>query len=97
PKVQLFATDIDEHALSVARVGRYPESLLGNVSKERLRRFFTGDDITYAINKEVRDLCIFSSHSVIRDPPFSRVDLISCRNILIYLGSDFQAQVIPVF
>jgi two-component system CheB/CheR fusion protein len=97
PKVQLFATDIDENALIVARTGRYPEPLLENVSKQRLKRFFAGDDISYSVNKDVRDLCIFSSHSVIKDPPFSRIDLISCRNLLIYFGTEFQARVIPVF
>ncbi|HET7847975.1 MAG TPA: CheR family methyltransferase [Pseudolabrys sp.] len=97
PKVQVFATDIDEPALAVARSGRYPQPLLDNVSKMRLRRFFTGDDVSYAVNKEIRDMCIFSAHSVIRDPPFSRIDLISCRNLLIYFGTEFQAQVVPVF
>jgi two-component system CheB/CheR fusion protein len=97
PKVQVFATDIDEAALVVARAGRYPASLLDNVSPQRLKRFFTGDDVSYSVNKDVRDLCIFSPHSVIRDPPFSRIDLVSCRNLLIYFGSNFQAQVVPVF
>jgi two-component system CheB/CheR fusion protein len=97
PKVQIFATDIDEPALEVARAGRYPEPLLENVSPERLKRFFVADQAAYTIQKEIRDMCIFSSHSVIRDPPFSRIDLISCRNLLIYLGSEFQNQVIPVF
>jgi len=97
PKVQLFATDIDENALVVARTGRYPEPLLENVSKQRLKRFFSGDDISYSVNKDIRDLCIFSAHSVIKDPPFSRNDLISCRNLLIYFGTDFQARVFPVF
>jgi two-component system CheB/CheR fusion protein len=97
PKIQVFATDIDEAALAVARAGRYPAPLMTNVSANRLKRFFTSDDVTFAVNKEIRDLCIFSSHSVLRDPPFSRIDLISCRNLLIYLGADFQAQVIPVF
>jgi two-component system, chemotaxis family, CheB/CheR fusion protein len=97
PKVQLFATDIDEHALIVARTGRYPEPLLEHVSKPRLQRFFTGDDVSFAVNKDIRDMCIFSAHSVIKDPPFSRIDLISCRNLLIYFGADFQARVIPVF
>jgi len=97
PKVQLFATDIDENALVVARTGRYPEPLLENVSKHRLKRFFSGDDVSYSVNKDIRDLCIFSAHSVIKDPPFSRIDLISCRNLLIYFGIDFQARVIPVF
>jgi two-component system CheB/CheR fusion protein len=97
PKVQLFATDIDDHALVVARTGRYPAPLLENVSKKRLKRFFAGDDVSYAVNKDIRDLCIFSAHSVIKDPPFSRIDLISCRNLLIYFGTEFQARVIPVF
>ncbi len=97
PKIQIFATDIDETALVVARIGRYPASLLDNVSPERLKRFFTGDDVSYAINKDIRDMCIFSSHSVVRDPPFSRIDLVSCRNLLIYFGVDFQAHVLPVF
>jgi two-component system CheB/CheR fusion protein len=97
PKVQIFATDIDEAALGVARAARYPVSLMDNVSPERLKRHFTGDDASYAVAKEIRELCVFSPHSVLRDPPFSRMDLISCRNLLIYLGSSFQSQVIPVF
>jgi two-component system CheB/CheR fusion protein len=83
PKVQVFATDIDEHALVVARTGRYPEPLLENVSQVRLKRFFLGDDVSHSVTKDIRDMCIFSAHSVIRDPPFSRIDLISCRNLLI--------------
>jgi two-component system CheB/CheR fusion protein len=97
PKVQIFASDIDERALLVARAGRYPASLVANISADRLRRFFTGDELTYAVSKEIRDLCLFSAHSVLRDPPFSRVDLISCRNLLIYFGVDFQALVVPIF
>jgi two-component system CheB/CheR fusion protein len=97
PKVQIFATDIDESALGVARAARYPATLMDNVDPERLKRHFTGDDASYAVAKEIRELCVFSPHSVLRDPPFSRMDLISCRNLLIYLGSDFQSQVIPVF
>ncbi|RYE35943.1 MAG: protein-glutamate O-methyltransferase CheR, partial [Hyphomicrobiales bacterium] len=97
PRVQLFATDIDDRALSVARAARYPGPLLDSVSPERRARFFTADNGSYVVTKEVRDLCIFSSHSVMRDPPFSRIDLISCRNLLIYFGSEVQNQVIPVF
>jgi two-component system CheB/CheR fusion protein len=97
PKVQLFATDIDEAALAVARAGRYPASLLDHVSPQRLKRFFKGDDVSYVINKDIRELCMFSPHSVIRDPPFTRIDLISCRNLLIYFGVSFQSHVIPVF
>ena len=97
PKVQIFATDIDEAALGAARAARYPEALLEGVSDDRKSRFFTRDGSAYVVNKEVRDLCIFSPHSVVRDPPFSRMDLVSCRNLLIYLGPDIQNQVIPMF
>ena len=96
-KVQIFATDIDEAALAAARAGRYPDTLLQGMSKQRLERFFTREVTTYVINKAIRDICVFSSHSVVRDPPFSRVDLISCRNLLIYLNSELQGHVIPVF
>jgi two-component system CheB/CheR fusion protein len=97
PRVQLFATDIDDRALSVARAARYPGPLLDSVSPERRARFFTADGGSYVVAREVRDLCIFSPHSVLRDPPFSRIDLVSCRNLLIYFGSEAQNQVIPVF
>jgi two-component system CheB/CheR fusion protein len=96
-RVQIFATDIDDSALGVARSGRYPEALLDSVSQERRDRFFSNDGSSYVINKDVRELCIFSSHSVFRDPPFSRMDLVSCRNLLIYFGLDIQSQVIPTF
>jgi two-component system CheB/CheR fusion protein len=97
PRVQLFATDIDEHALAVARAGRYPDALLDTISSERRERFFVLDGASYVLNKEIRDLCIFSPHSIIRDPPFSRIDLVSCRNLLIYFGADVQNEVIPIF
>ncbi len=97
PRVQIFATDIDDTVLLVARAARYPESLLEGVSPDRRKRFFAEDGGTYVVAKEVRDLCIFSPHSVIRDPPFSRIDLVSCRNLLIYFGAEIQNQVIPIF
>src|SRR5262249_32369836 len=95
-KIQLFATDIDEAALSVARTGRYPDTLLHGVSKERLERFFTPEGASFVINKPIRDMCVVSSPSVVRDPPFSRMDLISCRTLLIYLNSELQSHIIPV-
>jgi two-component system CheB/CheR fusion protein len=97
PHVQIFATDIDERALSVARAARYPEALLDGLSPERRERFFIPDGSSFVVSKDVRELCIFSPHSVLRDPPFSRIDLVSCRNLLIYFGTDVQHQVIPIF
>lgn len=97
PRVQIFATDIDDRALSVARVARYPEALLDSVSPERRKRFFIPDGGSYVVSKDVRELCVFSPHSVVRDPPFSRIDLVSCRNLLIYFGAEAQNQVIPTF
>jgi two-component system CheB/CheR fusion protein len=98
PRVQVFATDIDEPALNVVRSGRYPAAMVdGTVPQDRLRRFFTADGESAVVGKDVRDLCIFSAHSVVRDPPFSRIDLVSCRNLLIYLDGEVQRRVIPVF
>jgi two-component system, chemotaxis family, CheB/CheR fusion protein len=97
PKVSIFATDIDEAAMGVARAAQYPTSVVKEVSPERLKRFFVPEAGTYRVAKELRDMCIFSAHSVIRDPPFSRLDLISCRNLLIYLNSSLQSQIIPLF
>ncbi len=97
PKAVVFATDIDEPAIAIARLAHYPAAMLHDVSPERIDRYFTGDGISYTVTKQVRDLCILSSHSVIRDPPFSRIDLISCRNLLIYLDKDLQNQIVPVF
>lgn len=97
PRVQIFATDIDERSLSVARTARYPASMLDGVSAERRQRFFVADGGSYVVAKEIRDFCIFSPHSVIRDPPFSRIDLVSCRNLLIYFGLEVQNHVIPTF
>ena len=98
PRVQIFATDIDERALAVARAARYPGALLDSVSRGAARAVLRRRTAAAtSSSKEVRDLCIFSPHSVIRDPPFSRIDLVSCRNLLIYFGLDVQDQVIPMF
>lgn len=96
-RVKIFATDIDESALGVARAGRYPEALMEGISSERKARFFQKEGTAYVVAKEVRDLCVFSPHNLIEDPPFSRMDLVSCRNLLIYFGQDLQNQVIPAF
>jgi two-component system, chemotaxis family, CheB/CheR fusion protein len=98
PKLQVFATDIDEPAIATARAGRYPSTLLQGISADRLERFFTeGHDGSFTVAKDIREICTFSAHSLTRDPPFSRIDLVSCRNLLIYLDSDLQAAVIPAF
>jgi two-component system CheB/CheR fusion protein len=97
PRLQVFATDLDERALTIARAGRYPARLLTGMAPDRLQRFFTEAGSSYVVSKELRDACIFSCHNLIRDPPFSRMDLISCRNLLIYLDVDLQNQVIPLF
>ena len=85
--VQIFASDINQEAIETARRGRYPESIAADVGPDRLNRHFSRFNGGYLISKTVRDMCIFSRHDLIRDPPFSRLDLISCRNVLIYLGS----------
>ena len=98
-KLQVFATDIDSRAITTARAGMYPASVAENISPERLARFFTAepDGSAYRIHKSIRDLLIFSEHDVIKDPPFSKLDLISCRNLLIYLGSELQKKLITLF
>lgn len=96
-EVSIFATDINEHALGLARQGAFPLSIAEDVSPERLQRFFIKKGNRYHVTKELRELCLFSPHDLIRDPPFSRLDLISCRNLLIYLGQHLQKKLIPLF
>jgi two-component system CheB/CheR fusion protein len=95
--IQVFATDISEPALAKARLGIYPESISKDISPERLRRFFHKIEGGYQIAKFIRDTCVFARQNLVEDPPFSRLDLISCRNVLIYLGPQLQKKVIPVF
>jgi two-component system, chemotaxis family, CheB/CheR fusion protein len=97
PKVQIFATDIDEPAIATARLGRYPKSLIEGLSAARRERFFDFSNGSYGVAKEIRDLCTFSLHNLIRDPPFSMMSLVSCRNLLIYMDTELQSRVIPVF
>src|SRR5262245_17106670 len=96
-RVQIFAGDIDDEALEFARQARYPEGIAEHVTRERLERFFIKQNHSYQVTKDVRELCIFSTHNLIRDPPFSRLDLIVCRNLLIYLEADLQRHVTNVF
>jgi two-component system CheB/CheR fusion protein len=95
--LQVFATDVSEEAIEKARAGVYPESISADVSAERLRRFFTRIDGELRVNKIVRDSCIFARQDLTRDPPFSKLDLIVCRNVLIYLGARLQQQLMAVF
>ncbi len=97
PRIKIFATDIDERGLEMARKGCYPEGIAEHVSPERLERFFTKQDHAYRVKRDIRESCIFSAHSFIKDPPFSRLGLISCRNVMIYLGPDLQRKIIPLF
>ncbi|MGY0558355.1 chemotaxis protein CheB [Lysobacter sp. A421] len=96
PKVQIFATDIDDRAVSAARAGRYKSPLVG-VSEQRQERWFTRDGDDWCVAKSIREMCVFSPHSAIKDPPFSRMDLVSCRNLLIYLNSDLQERLLRTF
>ncbi len=97
--IQVFATDIDNHAIALARAGIYPASVAADIAPERLARFFVAeaDGSAYRIHKGIRDMLVFSEQDLIKDPPFSKLDLISCRNLLIYLGADLQKKLIPLF
>ncbi|SDG39296.1 two-component system, chemotaxis family, CheB/CheR fusion protein [Limimonas halophila] len=97
PRVQIFATDIDEPAIESARTGRYPKSVAADIPPNRLRRYFTEEEEHDRVVKDVREMCIFSVHDLVQNPPFSRLDLISCRNVLIYFDNELQRRLIPVF
>ena len=98
-KVQIFATDIDSRAISTARSGLYPASIAADVTPERLARFFTVESNggAYRIHKTLRDILIFSEQDVIKDPPFSKLDCVVCRNLLIYMGGELQKKLMPLF
>jgi len=95
--IQLFGTDLSERAIETARIGRYPEAIVARIGPERLARFFHRDELGYQIRREVRERCVFARHDLVTDPPFSKLDLVSCRNLLIYLGPKLQERVIPLF
>lgn len=95
--IQIFGTDLSETAIARARVGIFKENIEADVTPVRLRRFFQKTEGGYQISKSIRDLCIFSTQNVFNDPPFSRMDLVSCRNVMIYLGQSLQKRVIPIF
>ncbi len=97
PTIQIFGTDASENAIQRARIGVFPDSVSADISPERLRRFFVKVDKGYQVAKRVRDLCIFARQNLSNDPPFGRIDMISCRNVMIYLGQDLQKRIIPTF
>ncbi|MDO8737674.1 chemotaxis protein CheB [Candidatus Deferrimicrobium sp.] len=96
-QAQIFATDIDGTSIEKARAGVYPDSIAADVSSERLERFFSREDSSYRISKGIRDMVIFAKQDVLKDPPFSRLALISCRNLLIYLSGEAQKKILPLF
>jgi two-component system CheB/CheR fusion protein len=95
--IQIFATDIDARAIDAARTGLYPDSIAADVSDDRLRQNFVREDGGYGVSKAIREMCLFSVHDLVKDPPFSKLDLISCRNLLIYFQPALQHRVLTTF
>ena len=95
--VQIFASDLDNRAIEQARAGLYPIGIAGDMAPERLQRFFTKEDSSYRIKKDIRDLVVFAKHNVLTDAPFTKLDLLSCRNLLIYLGDKAQESLLSLF
>ena len=96
-KTQIYSTDLDDDAIAMARTGIYPPNIAQDVAPERLRRFFTTEDAGYRVKKEIREMVVFAIQNVIKDPPFTRLDLLSCRNLMIYLEPELQIRLIPAF
>lgn len=96
-KVQLYATDLDDEAIAVARAGLYPPNIAADVTPERLRRFFIKEEAGYRVKKQIREMVVFATQNIIKDPPFTKLDLLSCRNLMIYLESELQNRLIPAF
>ena len=96
-QAQIFASDVDAEAIERARAGVFPESIAADVTPERLARFFRHEQGSYRVSKPVRDMIVFARHDVTRDPPFARIDLLSCRNMLIYMGAELQRRLFPLF
>jgi two-component system, chemotaxis family, CheB/CheR fusion protein len=97
PILQVFACDLDDQAIQVARAGHYPDSISADVSEERLRRYFVKEVKGYRVRRELREMVLFATHDLLKDAPFSRMDLISCRNLLIYLNRSAQERVFETF
>ena len=96
-KVMIFASDIDKDAIEFARIGNYSENIAANITPERLSQFFIKNENGFQLKKEIREMVVFAHHNVIKDPPISKMDLITCRNLLIYINSDLQKKIIPLF
>lgn len=96
-RVQLYATDLDDEAITTARAARYPDNIAQDVGADRLHRFFLLDNNEYVVKKEVREMVVFAVQNVAQDPPFTRLDLLSCRNVMIYMEPELQARLIPAF
>jgi two-component system CheB/CheR fusion protein len=96
-KIQIYATDIDKRAIDAARQGVYPQNIAADVSPERLERFFVKEEDRYRVKKDIREMIIFAVQNVLVDPPFTKLDLLSCRNLLIYLSSELQKKLFPIF
>jgi two-component system CheB/CheR fusion protein len=96
-RIQIFATDVSDTAIEHARAGVYPSSVAADVGTDRLRRFFTRSDGHYRVSKRIRDLCVFARQDLTKDPPFSRLDLVMCRNVLIYMNAVLQRKLIGMF
>ncbi|HEV3470988.1 MAG TPA: CheR family methyltransferase [Pyrinomonadaceae bacterium] len=97
PSIQIFATDIDDEAITHAREGLYPDTIAADVTPERLQRYFDRENHHYRVKKAIREMVLFAPHNILRDPPFSRLDVVSCRNLLIYLNRDTQDRVLEIF
>ncbi|MDB5131312.1 MAG: hypothetical protein JWR02_1061, partial [Mucilaginibacter sp.] len=97
PKVQIFATDLDVTAIEHARLGVYFDNIVSDVSQERLERYFVKRNNSYCIKKELREIIVFAQHNLIKDAPFTRLDLLCCRNVMIYLTTELQKKILPVF
>ncbi len=95
--IQVFATDVDAKAIGIARRGIYPANIAAHISPERLERFFVKEDNTYRVQNEIRESVVFATQNVLLDPPFTHLDILSCRNLLIYLSTELQKQLIPLF
>ena len=96
-KVQIYSTDLDDEAIAFARAGFYPPNIVQDVTPERLRRFFIKEETGYRVKKDIREMVVFAVQNVIKDPPFTRLDLLSCRNLMIYLEVELQNRLIPAF